>query len=236
MSVKVVGVICGWNMNKPFDGRIYRLPTADAVAETVAELVVATAHDAIAKRGVFHWALAGGTTPKQCYGLLRDADMDWAKVHVWFGDERCLPVGDAERNDVMADAALFSHVAMPEAQMHRMHTELGAEQAAALYADALATIPCLDLVLLGMGEDGHTASLFPNNPALRNPSLAVPVYQSPKPPSERVSMGYTALKSARQRVMMITGEGKRDAFEQVCSGADLPVAIPDSDWYTSLSC
>jgi len=214
--------------------QIQRFSTPLEVAQVTANAVEDTARACIAQRGVFHWVLAGGTTPKQCYKLLRNIDIDWAKVHVWFGDERCLPVGDAERNDKMADDALLKHVPIPEQHVHRIHAERGAEQAAALYADALATIERLDLVLLGMGEDGHTASLFPNNPALSNQALAVPVYNSPKPPSDRVSMGYRAIKSARRRIMMVTGEAKRDAFEQVCAGKSLPINIDDSEWFISL--
>ncbi len=213
---------------------IQRFETPFAVAQAVAEIVKQSADECIAKRGVFHWVLAGGTTPKQCYELLRDADIDWSKVHVWFGDERCLPVGDDERNDVMADKALLKHVPIPAQQVHHIQAELGAEKAAALYADALAKNASLDLLLLGMGEDGHTASLFPNNPALSNQSLAVPVYNSPKPPSDRVSMGYRAIKSARRRIMMVTGESKRDAFEQVCAGEPLPINIDDSEWFVWL--
>jgi len=217
-------------MNK----QIKRFVTPVEVAQAVADVVVASASESIAKRGVFHWVLAGGTTPKQCYELLCDADVDWAKVHVWFGDERCLPVGDDERNDVMADKALLNHVPIPESHIHRMDTELGAEKAAALYADELAGIEALDLVLLGMGEDGHTASLFPNNPALQDERLAVPVFYSPKPPSDRVSMGYTALKSARRRIILVTGAAKREAFDKACAGELLPVNIENSEWYVSL--
>jgi len=213
---------------------VQRFSAPLAVAKAAARMVEDTARECIAQRGVFHWALAGGTTPKQCYELLRNAAIDWSKVHVWFGDERCLPVGDAERNDVMADEALLNHVAIPVHQIHRIDAELGAERASDLYADALANIDVLDLVLLGIGEDGHTASLFPNNPALTNPNLAVPVFNSPKPPSDRVSMGYKALKDARKRVVLVTGESKRDAFEKICAGVALPVNIDDSEWYVSL--
>jgi len=213
---------------------IQRFETPLKVAQAVAEIVKQSADECIANRGVFHWVLAGGTTPKQCYELLRDADIDWLKVHVWFGDERCLPVGDDERNDVMADKALLKHVPVPQDQIHRIDAELGAEQAAVLYAKSLADIERLDLLLLGMGEDGHTASLFPNNPALSNQALAVPVFDSPKPPSNRVSMGYTALMLAHRRIIMVTGEGKRDAFDKVCAGDSLPVNIDDSEWYVSL--
>jgi 6-phosphogluconolactonase len=216
------------------NNHIQRFETPLNVAQAVAEIVKQSADECIAKRGVFHWVLAGGTTPKQCYELLRDAAIDWSKVHVWFGDERCLPVGDDERNDVMADEALLKHVPIPQDQIHRIDAELGAEQAAVLYAESLADIERLDLVLLGMGEDGHTASLFPNNPALSNQALAVPVFDSPKPPSDRVSMGYTALMLAHRRIILVTGEGKRDAFDKVCAGESLPVNMDDSEWYVSL--
>jgi 6-phosphogluconolactonase len=205
------------------------------VAKTVARLVEQSAYACIEKQGVFHWALAGGTTPKQCYALLRNANVDWSKVQVWFGDERCLPVGDAERNDVMADEALLRHVPIPENQVHRIEAEKGANIAAGLYAQELSALAALDLVLLGMGEDGHTASLFPNNPALQDDALAVAVFDAPKAPPERVSMGYTALKAAKKRVVMVTGASKKEAFQRVCDGESLPVHIPNSDWYVSLT-
>ncbi len=205
-----------------------------AVAQGVAQRVIESATAAIAARGVFHWALAGGTTPRRCYEFLCDKDIDWLKVHIWLGDERCLPVGDAERNDRMADEALLNHVPVPANQVHRIHAEQGAEKAAADYTKRLASIECLDLILFGMGEDGHTCSLFPNNPALSDDRLAIPVFDSPKPPSDRVSLGYTAIHAARQRIMMITGEGKRAVFERICQGESFPIVIPDSEWHSSL--
>jgi len=216
------------------DMMVHRYESVESLARSVADLVIASAAQAIEERGVFHWALAGGSSPKLCYEMLRNAPMDWSKVHVWLGDERCLPVGDSERNDRMACEALLKHVAISEAQIHLIHAELGAEQGARDYANRLAAIDALDLILLGMGEDGHTASLFPNNPALLSDDLAVAVYNSPKPPSERVSMGYRTIKAARQRVMMVTGEGKRDVFERLCSGEDFPISIADSSWHTTL--
>jgi len=230
MIVKVVGAI--WN-SKAMD-KIKRFDSPLALAKAVADAVEEAAHIAIQQRGVFHWALAGGTTPKLCYELLRNRDIDWTKVHVWFGDERCLPVGDGERNDVMADKALFNHIVIAEKQIHRIPAEQGAIQAAQAYAAELSAIPALDLVLLGMGEDGHTASLFPHNPALSSNDLVVPVFNAPKPPPERVSMGYTALKSAHQRIIMVAGKGKKAAFDALCQGEDLPVKIENSLWYISL--
>jgi len=210
---------------------IHPCADAEAVAQFAANAVVEGAATAIAARGVFHWVLAGGTTPKRCYELLRDADIDWSNVHIWFGDERCLPVGDAERNDLMADDALLNHVPIPSSQIHRMDAELGPELAAERYAALLADAPAMDLILLGIGEDGHTASLFPGNPGLDDSRLAIPVYNSPKPPSERVSMGYAVLNAARRCLIMVAGKGKADAMSRIRQGERLPVArVENSEW------
>lgn len=187
--------------------------------------------EAVAEKGVCHLVLAGGTTPRLCYELLRQMPLPWASLHIWFGDERCLPPGDAERNDTMADVALLKHVPLPALQIHRMMAEEGPEAAALAYATLLAEAPVMDIVLLGMGEDGHTASLFPGNPALTDARLAVPVYNSPKPPSERVSMGYAALNAARHRILMVTGKGKADALARIRAGERLPIAaIAEGEW------
>jgi len=213
------------------DMHIHPCADAEAVAKYAADAVVKAAAEAIAERGVFHWVLAGGTTPKRCYELLRDADIDWPNVRVWFGDERCLPVGDAERNDRMADEALLNHVPIPSVQIHRMDAELGPELAAARYAALLADAPAMDLILLGIGEDGHTASLFPGNLALDDQRLAVPVFNSPKPPSQRVSMGYAVLNAARRCLIMVAGKGKADAISRIRNGERLPVArVSGSEW------
>ena len=206
----------------------------DAVAQAVTDRIITSASSCIAARDVFHLALAGGTTPRCCYELLRNADIDWGKLHIWFGDERCLSVGDAERNDLMADEALLKHVPIPTHQIHRMAAELGPDQAAALYSEELKKIPCLDLILFGMGEDGHTCSLFPNNPALSDDRPVVPVFNSPKAPSERVSLGYTAINAAHERIIMVTGEGKRKVFERIMQGESFPVMIANSEWHSTL--
>jgi len=211
---------------------IHVFPDAGALAAEAARQVILGCEQAIAERGVFHWVLAGGNTPKACYELLRDAELDWSRVHVWFGDERCLPMGDAERNDVMADAALLSHVSVPSVQVHRIPAELGPEDAADAYAVLLADAPAMDLVLLGLGEDGHTASLFPGNAALADKRLVVPVFFAPKLPPERVSMGYSVLNRAMKRIVMVAGEGKRGALLRIRQGERLPVArLSACEWY-----
>ena len=108
---------------------------------------------------------------------------------------------------------------------------MGSAIAAEVYAKLLDASPVMDIVLLGMGEDGHTASLFPGNAALQDNRLAVPVYDSPKPPSERVSMGYAALNAARHRILMVAGSGKTDALVRIRAGEALPIAaIADAEW------
>jgi len=211
--------------------RILSCIDAEDVARRAAAIVEDTAAAAIAARGVFHWVLAGGATPKHCYELLRGADIDWSRMHVWFGDERCLPAGDSERNDQMADAALLDHAPVPASRIHRIAAELGPEVAAERYRALLADAPAMDLVLLGMGEDGHTASLFPGNPGLDDQRLALPVYNSPKPPSERVSMGYAALNAAHRCIIMVAGKGKATAISRMMNGEYLPAArVSGSEW------
>ncbi len=204
---------------------------ADALGGFAALVTAQAAAEAIAARGVFHLVLAGGNTPRLCYEKLRDMHVDWSRVHIWFGDERCLPVGDAERNDRMADETLLSHVAIPESHIHRMQAELGPEIAAEKYAILLAGAPVMDMLHLGMGEDGHTASLFPGHTTLIDERLAVPEFNSPKPPAERVSMGLPILNAARQKLILAAGAGKSDALKRIRAGEKLPVAmIEDALW------
>lgn len=198
-----------------------------AVAQRVAEL----AAQAIAARGVFYIALAGGETPRRCYEKLRRLPVGWEHVQVYFGDERCLPAGDAGRNDAMARETLLKHVAIPPDNIHAIPAELGAREAADRYAAMLDAAP-LDLVLLGMGGDGHTASLFPGNPATDSKALAVAVFNAPKPPAERVSLGMVTLNAARQRIFLVAGAEKRDALGQILLGKSLPAAcVAAAEWH-----
>jgi len=203
----------------------------DDLSLAVAQRIAESAAQAIAARGVFHLALAGGKTPRRCYEKLRGLAIDWAQVQIYFGDERCLPKGDAQRNDTMVRDALLEHVPIPQANVHPIQAELGAPAAAA-YSAVLKQAAVLDMVLLGMGEDGHTASLFPGNPATESTASAVPVFNSPKPPTERVSLGMNMLNAARQKIFMVAGAGKRSALEQILSGVLLPAArVTSAEWH-----
>jgi len=200
-------------------------------AAFVAEQVSTACKQAVEARGVFHWVLAGGSTPEASYRLLRDVDLPWQAVHIWFGDERALQKGHPDRNETMARDALLDHVDIPEDSIHCIDFTTSTDEAAFNYAQALNDVPSFDLVLLGMGEDGHTASLFPHNPALGNNALAVPVYESPKPPSERVSMSFKALNNNHQSMILATGSSKAEILQAIAQGADLPVTfISDATW------
>ncbi len=217
--------------NLPNARAVYVHADADALAAAVAERIATLAKIAIAKRGIFHLALAGGETPRRCYERLAKLDIDWGHVQIYFGDERCLPKGDVNRNDSMAHEALFDYIAIPENNIHSISAELGAREAAARYILVLGDIQ-LDLVLLGMGEDGHTASLFPGNPATASPAVVVPVYNAPKPPTERVSLGMNKLKAVREKIFMVAGESKRNALEHILLGDKLPAAsVTSAEWY-----
>ena len=181
---------------------------------------------------IVHLALAGGSTPLRAYELLGALRSDWSGVQLWFGDERCVPEGDEDANHTMASRALQA----PGADWHRIRGELGPDEAAAAYAEELAGVT-LDLTLLGLGEDGHTASLFPRNAALDRDGLAVGVRGAPKPPPERVSLSLGLLNASRRIVLLVAGSGKRDALARVLAGpdADLPASLLERDRLTIIA-
>ncbi|MEW5893819.1 MAG: 6-phosphogluconolactonase [Pseudomonadota bacterium] len=181
---------------------------------------------ALAGRGAFHIVLAGGGTPRKVYEQLAREPHDWARWHVWFGDERCLPASDPERNSRMAFEAWLSKVPIPPAQIHVIPAELGAAVAAERYARELAGVHAFDLVLLGLGEDGHTASLFPGHDwgeAIDAPPVLA-VFDAPKPPAERVSLSARRLNCACVVLFLVAGAGKREAVKAWRGGVALPAA------------
>jgi 6-phosphogluconolactonase len=199
-------------------------------AATVA--ILHSAQKAIAERGAFYMVLAGGTTPRRVYERLSRSVAEWTRWHIYFGDERCLPPEDFERNSRMAQDAWLAHVAIPAAQVRPIPTEQGAQLAADSYSALLAEIERFDLVLLGLGEDGHTASLFPGHTLGTEPgaAAALAVHGAPKPPPERVSLSAHRLSRARQVMFLVTGEGKREIVSDWKSGADIVAAriTPDN--------
>lgn len=199
------------------DGASLRKAAFDAVMQCASR--------AIAARGRFLIVLAGGNTPRDVYVMLREAQTDWSKWHVYFGDERCLPADHADRNSLMAAESWLQHVGIPAQQVHAIPAERGPDQAAQAYHALLADVGEFDLVLLGLGEDGHTASLFPGH-AWEGASneAAIPVRDAPKPPPERVSITASRLSFARRVIYLATGAGKREAIQQWRGGGGLPAA------------
>jgi 6-phosphogluconolactonase len=195
------------------------------LAEALAR-VLAAARGAIAQHGAFDIVLAGGNTPRKLYRALRNADADWSRWHGWFGDERCAPPDDPERNSKMARDEWLDHVAIPVRNMHAMPAESGAREAAALYARELRGVDTFDLVLLGLGEDGHTASLFPGHDwgVHADSPAAIAVFNAPKPPPERVSLSAHRLSNAHQVLYLVEGAGKRDAVAAWQRGDAIPAA------------
>jgi 6-phosphogluconolactonase len=188
--------------------------------------VLAASRDAIAQHGAFDIVLAGGNTPRKLYRALRHADTDWTRWHVWFGDERCAPPDDPERNSRMARDEWLDHVTIPTANVHAIPAESGARDAAVLYARELRGIDAFDLVLLGLGEDGHTASLFPghNWGAHTDSPDVLAVSNAPKPPPERVSLSAQRLSRARHVLFLVEGSGKRNAIAAWKRGDAIPAA------------
>ena len=187
------------------------LADAEAVAVAAADLI-GEAIESTARTLV----VAGGSTPKRAYQLLAERPLAWGRVTVLFGDERCVPPSDPESNYRMAKQELLDRV--HPGSVHRMPAELGAEEGAQLYDRVVRGLSPLDLVLLGMGPDGHTASLFPGHPALDAPGCAAPVHGAPKPPPDRVSLTLGALREARRVVFLITGDDKAEALARAQRG------------------
>ena len=198
---------------------------ATALAAAAKRIEVA-ARNAIAGRGAFHIVLSGGETPRRLYALLATATGEWSKWHVYWGDERCVPVGDSQRNDAMARLAWLAASPIPRPQIHPIPAELGAEAGAAAYSQVLRDLQDFDLVLLGLGEDGHAASLFPGHDWGIQPEspAALAVFDSPKPPAQRVSLSAWRISASREVLVLVTGSGKRDALQRWERGEQLPIA------------
>jgi 6-phosphogluconolactonase len=193
----------------------------ESVADRAAAHVTLQLQRAKEERGLAHVALSGGTTPGRTYELLAREPGLWGDVHVWFADERCVAPDDTESNYLLAERSLFSPAAIPAERIHRMRGELGPEEGARRYADEilerLPSIaggpPVFDLIVLGIGPDGHVASLFPGAPTLDAGDMAIclGVHDSPKPPPERITLSLAVLRGARGCLLLATGAGKADA-------------------------
>lgn len=198
-------------------------------AETVAQRAAAHIARQLARsreqRGVAHLALSGGTTPGRTYELLAGRAGELAGVEVWFADERCVPPEDPESNYRLVAHTLLEPAAIPAGRVHRMQGEAGPQEGARRYAAELTRLaaaaahgeatglPVLDVIVLGIGPDGHVASLFPGAATLDagEQALCLGVSDSPKPPPERITLSLAVLRAARECVLLATGAAKADA-------------------------
>ncbi len=244
-------------MTRVGDGavRVQVVASAAELAEVAARAALADLEASIDAHETCTWVLTGGTTPLAAYRRLARHDLrsavEWGRVRVAMGDERCVPASDPESNWGQAAAALLDHVPLGDEQRLRIRGELGAEAAAADYEAALrrlppapapgpggggplpaatgmggpAAVPRLDVVWLGVGPDGHCLSLFPGRPELEvRDRLVVPVHQAPKPPPDRVSLTLVALAGVERLVVLASGGGKAEAVARARAGdQELPV-------------
>ena len=204
--------------------RWHALSDERALRRAALEIIFAGAAQAIRARGRFHFVLAGGNTPRKIYRGITAARTDWSAWHVYYGDERCLPPSDPARNSRMAAEAWLDRVPIPSSQLHTIPAELGALEAARMYAATLRTVGEFDLVLLGLGEDGHTASLFPGREWGTAPDApdTLAVLDAPRPPPQRVSLSAARLSRSRQVLFLVGGERKRKALAEWRAGKDIP--------------
>lgn len=207
--------------------RLHEFIDVEQMNREVCRRLLLTAADCVASRGCFHLVLAGGATPAPLYQLLGQAsDIRWPDWHIYFSDERCLPAGDSTRNDSMARTHWLDHVAIPERQIHPIAAELGSRQGALDYDRLLQHCPRFDLILLGIGEDGHTASLFPkDSDTTPGFTLARPVQQAPKAPADRVSMTAECLNRTDRVWFLAAGENKRNIVTAWLRGDDMPANL-----------
>jgi 6-phosphogluconolactonase len=210
--------------------RLTTVADAEAVAARAADVVQRLLGEALDARGIAHLALAGGSTPRRSHELLAERVRDWSRIHIWLSDERAVPPDDEESNFRMVRESLLDRVEIPPENVHRPLGERGAEEAADAYEAELraavdestqADIPVLDIVMCGMGEDGHTLSLFPGHAEIDvKGRLVVPVHDAPKPPPDRISFTLDLVHAARRTMLLVSGASKADAMAAVLAGPD----------------
>jgi 6-phosphogluconolactonase len=213
-------------------------PTAEATAEAAAKLFADTATDAVVNRGRARIAISGGSTPKNMFKLLAAEPfrsvVPWARIDLFWVDERCVPPTDADSNYRMTNEALLSHVPLPAEQIHRMEGELDPEVAASRYESEVriafrlegAETPTFDLILLGMGDDGHTASLFPHTEGLNELSRIVIANHVPQKDTWRITLTWPVINQGRQVAFLIEGAAKTEVLAKVLTGPYEPETYP----------
>jgi len=207
----------------------------EALYREAAACFTRQAQQAVAARGRFVVALSGGRTPRGLYARLAGAPyraaVAWPRTHFFWGDERCVPAGDSRRNARMAREALLDHVPVPPAQVHPIECAADPEQAARQYAAQLRDFfagqpPVFDLILLGLGADGHTASLLPHSPILQDQTAWTAAVHPQAPDVPRVTLMPAVINRARLVVFLVAGQEKAAALAAVCHGPPDPQRLP----------
>jgi len=212
---------------------VQRYNNIDELSDSVKQAFIEIAKEAIEERGRFLVALSGGNTPVKLYEKLTQEILNWACIHFFWGDERCVPLNDNWNNYGQAKKILFDKIDIPNQNIHRIPSELEPAEAAAQYSLALGQFadpplawPRFDLVLLGMGDDGHTASLFPGSPVdTEMPALAVIANYQDRP-ANRVTLTQNVFNSARNIFFLVTGAGKAETLNRVLSNIYTPGELP----------
>lgn len=215
--------------------RWHTFQSQDDINQAAVNRILQAADEAIAKYGSFLIVLAGGSTPKSVYQLLAKEQADWENWHVYHNDDRCLPVDHDDRNSKMAREAWLNHVTIPAEQIHDIPAELGNITGAKAYAETLSGVRTFDLVILGLGEDGHTASLFPGH-EVDNTADAVPVNNSPKPPADRITISQNRLSNTNEVMFLVTGSGKQEAVDSWRYGVNIPATLIQPDCGVDVYC
>ncbi len=212
---------------------IHLFPDAEELAQGAAAFVASAAEQSIRKRGRFVIALSGGSSPRRLYELLAESEQDWPNWHVFWSDERAVRPDHADSNFGMVKSALLNHIAIPIGNVRRIETERPAPVAARRYEEAIQALlgkkPAFDLVLLGVGEDGHTASLFPGDAAVRERAKLVTACRMEGSGPARVTFTLPLINASRRAAILATGEAKaamvQRAIEPALRGPDIPAGL-----------
>lgn len=223
----------GWEMKR----EVRRYPDLEHLSKAAAEFICSLANERVNGRGLFTMALSGGKTPKSLYEKLAAAPhvarMPWPRIHLFWGDERCVPPEHPQSNFSMAFHALISRVPIPPQNVHRMSAEIEPPEDAAEayeavlrgffgYSKNFRPIPAFDLILLGVGGDGHTASLFPGDKATKETNRWVTAVRTPhgSPPVARITLTLPLINRANCVLFMVSGSGKREIVRSILEEPD----------------
>ncbi|TEB31784.1 6-phosphogluconolactonase [Coprinellus micaceus] len=234
-------------MSTPSAPVLFSFPTKDGLRDALSSFVAKTSADAIAKHGSFAIAISGGNVPKPLGGLIKEPTVQWDKWHVYYVDERVVPLDHADSNHKLCLDTLWSKVPIPQGQIHPIDTnhldnlqQLSISYAQGLKADSnlpsSGDIPSFDLILLRLGADGHTASLFPGRPALSTSAdqLITFAEDAPREPSKRVTFTISVINNALRVAFVCTGAEKAEALKNVLDGPEkgLPASrVKPAYWF-----